>query len=284
MPGPLLIPLIAAGTQIGGQVFNGLMQSGENKRNREFQLNMYDRQRQDALSDLEKQNSYNDPSQQMERFTKAGLNPNLIYGQQTQSAVARSAQAGTPQTKAPSADVASIVSIFMNTMLEQQKLSNDKAVLELKKQELELSKVKTDAEKNKLTVDQDPIYGYGGQQSSKLALMDQQVQSTYQKTLIAKNVDERAAIAQSQSLQESAERILSMRQSRIESLSRITTNSARIEVLQQSLDESKARVNNLIRSGELQQLDYDLRKKGIQPNDPIYLRILSRLIDHIQNP
>lgn len=43
------------------------------------------------LAQWERENIYNSPSQQMQRFREAGLNPNLIYGQQNLSATSPSA-------------------------------------------------------------------------------------------------------------------------------------------------------------------------------------------------
>lgn len=47
-----------------------------NKDTRDFSMEMYERQRRDALSDRD----YNTPAEQMKRLKEAGLNPNLIYG------------------------------------------------------------------------------------------------------------------------------------------------------------------------------------------------------------
>jgi len=40
----------------------------------------YDKARKDALADIEKQNEYNHPKEQMKRLAEAGLNPRLVYG------------------------------------------------------------------------------------------------------------------------------------------------------------------------------------------------------------
>lgn len=40
----------------------------------------YDKMRGHALEDWNRNNAYNHPSQQMQRFTEAGLNPHLVYG------------------------------------------------------------------------------------------------------------------------------------------------------------------------------------------------------------
>jgi hypothetical protein len=61
-----------------------------NKKTREWNEKMYERQRNDALADWMRQNEYNTPEAQMQRFKQAGLNPNLIYGQSNEGATIRS--------------------------------------------------------------------------------------------------------------------------------------------------------------------------------------------------
>lgn len=80
--------LIAAGSAAAGAISRGtqarkqrkldrsniILQTGQNKELAKF---AYDQD----LAQWERQNLYNTPAQQMERFKAAGLNPNLIYGQ-----------------------------------------------------------------------------------------------------------------------------------------------------------------------------------------------------------
>ena len=80
MPGPLLLPLLGMGMSAASQAANMISQGAANRKNREFTEKMYDRQRQDALSDWNQQNEYNSPQAQMERLRNADLNPNLVYG------------------------------------------------------------------------------------------------------------------------------------------------------------------------------------------------------------
>jgi len=104
MPLPLL-PLIGAGLTAGTSIFTNQQNiqaqqqanALQDKRNRE----LYQMQRADALSDWNMQNAYNSPSQQMQRYKEAGLNPNLIYGQMTNSPVVRSTEAKPADYVAP---------------------------------------------------------------------------------------------------------------------------------------------------------------------------------------
>lgn len=79
MPIPILAA--AAAAQGAAAVAQPIVDIFQNKANRKFALNMYERQKNDALEMWNMQNAYNSPEQQMERFKAAGLNPNLIYGQ-----------------------------------------------------------------------------------------------------------------------------------------------------------------------------------------------------------
>lgn len=90
-------PYIAAAAAIG----NPGLQWLANVKGRKFSREMYSRQRQDALADWAMQNEYNSPRAQMQRFQEAGLNPNLIYGQQTESASVRSSSASGANSQAP---------------------------------------------------------------------------------------------------------------------------------------------------------------------------------------
>lgn len=57
-------------------------------------MDMAQWQYQAALEQWQRENEYNSPAAQMQRYMDAGLNPNLIYGQQNLSA-------GSPQPSAP---------------------------------------------------------------------------------------------------------------------------------------------------------------------------------------
>lgn len=67
---PLWLPAaITAGASLIGDLFNNSSQQNANQQ-----------QRQWALQDWNRQNDYNSPASQMQRYKDAGLNPNLIYG------------------------------------------------------------------------------------------------------------------------------------------------------------------------------------------------------------
>jgi hypothetical protein len=122
--GPLIAPLITAGASILGNLFNKSSVEKTNQRQEDFNTQMYNRQRADALTDWDKQNAYNSPSQQMQRFKEAGLNPNLIYGQMSNAPAVRSTDMKAPDFVAPRYDTSKlgdVISEYYNT--EQQKMN-----------------------------------------------------------------------------------------------------------------------------------------------------------------
>lgn len=77
---PVNPELIGAAASAAGNLFQPLVSVFQNKANRKFAVDQYERQRSDAIDFWNMQNAYNTPQAQMERFKAAGLNPNLIYG------------------------------------------------------------------------------------------------------------------------------------------------------------------------------------------------------------
>ena len=75
-------------------------QQEENRKNREYNLMLANLQNEWNVEQWERENEYNDPSAQMSRYVKAGLNPDLIYGQGANSISARSPEltSGAPSS------------------------------------------------------------------------------------------------------------------------------------------------------------------------------------------
>lgn len=71
-------------------------QREENQRNREYNLMLARTQNQWNVEQWQRENDYNSPSAQMARYRAAGLNPDLIYGQQNLSAASPELTAGAP--------------------------------------------------------------------------------------------------------------------------------------------------------------------------------------------
>lgn len=124
--------LLGAGVSLLGNFL-----TGENK---------YERDRNDANRDWDRQNEYNSPKNQMARFKEAGLNPNLIYGQGTPgnaSATPVSMQkSGAPEHKADLQQIyGDAKRLEANMQQTQQTVENLKTNQELMKTNMELNRM-----------------------------------------------------------------------------------------------------------------------------------------------
>lgn len=91
----------------------------------------------------ERQNMYNRPSAQMERFKDAGLNPNLIYGQGTPGQAAQMPQYNAPDQQynyAPVANPMQFIGEFANLDIKQAQADNIRAQTRKVETDREISK------------------------------------------------------------------------------------------------------------------------------------------------
>jgi hypothetical protein len=114
---------IAAFLPLIGQGVSALSTMLTNRAQKKTNLDIYNTQRQDALADWNRQNQYNSPAAQMQRYKDAGLSPHLIYGQQNTAPAIRSTEAKAPQYMAPNIDVSGAA----NPLLIQAQLKNIEA-------------------------------------------------------------------------------------------------------------------------------------------------------------
>lgn len=114
IPFSAFLPLIGQGVNAVSNLFT-------NKAQKNTSLEFYDRQRADALADWNRQNQYNSPQAQMQRFKEAGLSPHLIYGQTNVAPAVRSTDAKTPNYTAPQIDTQSANPILIAQQIENMK-------------------------------------------------------------------------------------------------------------------------------------------------------------------
>lgn len=72
--------LVSAGAGLVSGIGSMFGAKSAASRQREWNEKMYNLQKTDALAQWNRENAYNDPSAQMSRLKKAGLNPDLVYG------------------------------------------------------------------------------------------------------------------------------------------------------------------------------------------------------------
>ncbi|WNK13239.1 MAG: DNA pilot protein [Microvirus sp.] len=281
MPIPIGTIIAAAGA-VGSTAINAGATGRMNYKNRKFAVEQYQYQRQAALDDWNKQNEYNSPRAQMQRFQEAGLNKNLIYGNMHDAAPVRSNSAaewkGTPAQVDPSA-AGEVVSQYYDqrqksaqTDMVAEQMRNIKAETDLKEAQrlavlagVDLTKFNTEFKKK--------------MESTSAAIMEHQAQltganidktkaataQTQASTQYTNDQNKRAEKITTQNIMESNQRIASMIIGRTKSAAEIDNIKANLKIL-----------NN---TDTLQKLEINLREKGINPNDSKWMRIVGQALD-----
>lgn len=288
MPIPIALAagIIQGGSGLLGQAANIYSQSRTNRLERQQTEKMYNWQRRDALSDWATTNAYNNPSAVMKRYTDAGLNPNLIYGQTNEAAPVRSSQAQTWSPSAPQVDtrfVGDTINTMYATKVQQATTDNLNAQNTVILQDALLKKAQTDQTlaqtgsllantdlskfdfELKKTLRQNTIDMAQSQLQQSNASTDQ----TRANTNYTINQDVRAAAMQSSNLKEAAERVLRSMAER----SKIPYEKREIE----------ARISNLSQDTKLKELDAMLKNNGVQPHDALWQRTLFEFLQQFKD-
>jgi len=262
--GPLVLPLIAAGASLAGSAINAGSQSRTNQSQLSYSREMYDKQRADALADWNRQNQYNSPKEQMIRFKEAGLNPNLIYGQQTQSPVVRSSSVEGYSPRAPQVDLGNAAAMGLQGLSTYQ--------------DTRLKDVQTDLVKEQIkNASTDNML-------KQLDWAEKNIKLPYAQKMAESN-------AQALEIQ-NEQRLVDLQFSKDynpikleEGQYRINNLIKDLDVKIQAMNLSKAQedlarqtISNLKKEGLLKTYDANLKSQGIQPNDNIFFRILTQAI------
>lgn len=241
---------ISAAGSAGSAVATGKM----NKKNREFSEKMW-----------HAQNEFNDPKAQRARLEAAGLNPHLIYG----NGGGHTSAAPAPDFKHQAADYningTAIANSYMDSRMRKEQVNNLKVQNDVLQQEAllkasQIAQVQKSTAKTAFDLEKgQSLLDYS------LEAAKENVRKTQVGTDIMLRQDERAAAQNAQSLQEGVQRIMNLRQQNANSIE----EKKRIQ----------AETNRIIHDSETKKLDNELRRKGINPQDPSWLRILGRLLN-----
>lgn len=244
-----------------------------NNANRDFTVDMYNRQRQDAIADRDFQNNYNSPVEQMIRLTAAGLNPALVYGNGTaagvQSAPTRSSDPGSYKGTAPQFDASGILQAIMgfyDIHLKEAQTDNLRAAVDVAKAEILQKTAQTDQTRQAtgFAAQLQPISIEGARANVNKTIVDTGRSAV--DTQVALDANERAAAMQAVNFQSGVESILTARANRANTV-------AEHDNIVQSLQ-------NLRSTNVLQQLDINLKKLGIQPGDPLWARGIGQIVNN----
>jgi len=300
---PIPIALGAAAIGAGGSLLaggiNAAANAGNNKKSRQFTIDRYNVERQNAindrqwsrdasLSDWAMQNEYDSPTSQMQRLREAGLNENLVYGNGANAgspAAIRSTDSDSTKTQSWSphapqvpdfigSGLSSYVDVknreLQNDLLKSQNtVSEQTALLTAANVKKTLAEIPNTEQQYKHSV-------FDLDQKSKMApyslqMADANLQNLYTQTrkteadtqyTIANN--ERAALTNNMGLKEAAQRIISMR---IQN-TKIPAELANLKALKYQIETDT----------DIKQQDLRLKRLNINPSDPMYQRILGNVL------
>lgn len=257
----------AAIIQSSGQLIstagNAYAQGRMNKKTQEYNDRVYARSRADSLKDWAMQNEYNSPTAQMQRFRDANLNPNLIYGQTNEGASVRSSDTPAWNPRAPQIDLnpGPVISQFYDTRLKEAQTDNLRSAITVQNAEAILKAAQTAATIQSTSKTAQDIAQASKLNPIALEAARANIAKTMADTQMTLDNNERQKALTSSSLMEAMERI-----------GKIRMDNSKTE------DEKKAiqqQIKNLEKDGQLKQIDIDLRKKGINPSDPTWIRLIS---------
>lgn len=219
------------------------------------------------------QNEYNSPAAQMQRWQEAGLNPNLIYGQ------GNSGNAGPVNTpdmqrvdlrspewgNAVGSGISAFSAIYdldikqaqadllrkQNTLLDQE--ADLKAA--------QTDQVRTQTQRGKFDLDFDIEF-----RSISADAKAEQLRQLKTGIDLALRRDAREAALNSSTIAEAAERMLNMQQQRN-------------DVTPLEMTRTRENISLLQKEGILKDLEINLRKAGINPNDPMWARMVAQFLE-----
>lgn len=248
--------LASGAASLGSQAINAYATERANKKNRKFAEDMYKKQQADNERMWNMTNTYNSPQEQMKRLQEAGLNPNLIYGSGSQTggtASPTTAPQSSFKASAPSFDLGGATGTafdrYFNTQLKTAQLDN------LKKQN---DQIEADI-------------AYKGAQIQGVDL-DNQLKSGG----LHDNLD---YLTQKNSEMGSRAVLRANEVEQIRRMNPINVEQGLQKIIQMRLgqDLTREQILKIKNDREVQGMNIELQKNGLNPNDPTYIRILGRL-------
>lgn len=297
MPEISPLGIATAASQTGLQLLGGVLDRRATKKNnkeqRDYNTEMYNIQRKDALSDYATNNEYNSPRATMQRYRDAGLNENLIYGNTSTAAPVRSTDSKSFNPTAPKFEtdgIANSLGNYANTAAKSAETDNLQATNNILVQELLLKKAQTqNTEAQTLNTNSNTAGSTfdlalkNSLRPNNLQMAEAQLNKTnteidatklgMEKTATdityTKNQDLRSASANASSLREAVERILHSQAQR----SKTSYEKRQIEAAIQSLQSDN----------KIKQLDIELKKQNVQPHDALWQRTLKLKVNELLN-
>lgn len=267
------IAYINAGASLLGQGANIAAAAAADRRGRRWAEKQYGIQRADALADWQMQNEYNSPAAQMARLKAANINPRLMYGNSSNMPAAstvRSSDSGSYRPVVPNIDTSGVTNSLLvgyDLRMKEAQTDNLKAQKDVLVQDslLRGSQIASNAANTART--QFDLQMAQKLQNNTIEQASANLQKTYADTAFTLDANERAAAMQGYNISTAIENILNLRANRAK------TADERDYIQQQ--------IKNLKKDEQLKTQDLELKKTGIQPHDPAWMRVIIQNLDRI---
>lgn len=253
---------IAGAASIGSNIYSGISSNNQNKKlaaqqnqyNQQLQQRAFDYNTQQSQLEYERnleqwnrENQYNTPAAQMQRYIDAGLNPNLIYGSGSSAGVsASSPQYSAAQYTAPKAERATNRPVHSIDPYQAVSLGNQLAL-----QRAQVDNLEAQAD-------------YTRNQSADISLRNSITASKQ----FAGYYDNEIALQRAQ---------LSQIRSNVE------FQRARKDLLPHQEELLKQTLKNMRTQNDIDRLNYELAKIGVNNGDDLWQRIAARLFINFRN-
>lgn len=254
MPFPVAAA-IAGGASLLGGWFNSNGQNSADEKSRQYALDMYERQKNDNMAMWRMQNDYNDPAAQMERLRKAGLNPNLVYGNGSAVNVSSPIKGGDPQSwqkKNPEWGnmMQNGIGSYQNFAQQEAQTNNLKAQNTLIANQALNVAASTDKIRQGMGFDSDLFPLQKESLMGDISYTKSRWRNEEQKWQYGKQGYENSALE----------------------------SSLRQQLMKSQNIEVQTRIKNLLARTETEELNNNLRRMGINPGDPQWQRIIGQLV------
>jgi len=241
----------------------------------------YRRNRRDALSDWDRQNAYNSPASQMQRFRDAGLNPNLIYGRgesgnsgSVNSPEASSFQIDSTRSKTAPPDVMGTLLANADLRIKAAQANNLNVQTDVIREDFNLRKFQAERAGFDLAFEKE-------MRPFSADARRENVRSTRVNTDLSLNEDARRASLNSSNLSEALERMLNMQQQRYNAMLDRSKTYSDIRRNDAETARAKQHIELMRKDGTLRDIETRLRNEGVNPNDPAWQRELMKLFHSI---
>jgi hypothetical protein len=259
--------LWAAAAQSVNNASSYMAASNLNRRTQKFSKEMYEKQRTDALSDWNMQNEYNSPIKQMERLKAADLNPNLVYGNGAQMSAATTVKGSDIKPwnpSLPATDLASPITSYLDTRMKNAQLDNLQAQNAVMQQDNLLKAAQT----LKTAAD---AKGQSFTNELNADLRDVSIQA--KQAALDKTLIDISSV--SHGIDRAQDLHPGNLQMQIEQLAAIKINNAKSEA---EKDRIRQTIENLKKSGKIQDYEIKLNKSGLDRSSPWYGKLLRYML------